>query len=290
MNGLTSLAVTKLDVLSAFAELPVCVALPAARRHRDERLPRAPERLPPRDARVRDAARLGGAARRARPTRRAARRRARATSRSSRTRSASRSAWSGPAPTASACSRRATLESVAAPALDARARLASPHDVRQPTQPPAPSRPASRDRRRPGEARRGPSRRVLATESSCRRRTRRTGSTSRRCRRASTPARNAWTGCPTAAPALNQAGRGGRRAAALRRRRLPRPRRSRARAVLVLRGGSLVARRSAARLERGAGRRRRRRTRRWSSRAALGPPGSPSGGARRSTLQRGRWR
>ena len=35
LNGITSLALTKLDVLSAFAELPVCVALPAARRHRD---------------------------------------------------------------------------------------------------------------------------------------------------------------------------------------------------------------------------------------------------------------
>ena len=30
LNGITSLALTKLDVLSAFAELPVCVALPAA--------------------------------------------------------------------------------------------------------------------------------------------------------------------------------------------------------------------------------------------------------------------
>ena len=34
LNGITSLALTKLDVLSAFDELQVCVALPAARRER----------------------------------------------------------------------------------------------------------------------------------------------------------------------------------------------------------------------------------------------------------------
>ena len=48
LNGITSLALTKLDVLSAFEELPVCVALPAPRRLRDGRVPGAPERLPPR--------------------------------------------------------------------------------------------------------------------------------------------------------------------------------------------------------------------------------------------------
>ncbi len=37
VNGMTSLALTKLDVLSDFAELPVCVALPAPRRLRDAR-------------------------------------------------------------------------------------------------------------------------------------------------------------------------------------------------------------------------------------------------------------
>ena len=60
LNGITSLALTKLDVLSAFAELPVCVALPAARRNRDRGVPRAPERLPPLRAGLRDAARAGG--------------------------------------------------------------------------------------------------------------------------------------------------------------------------------------------------------------------------------------
>ena len=64
LNGITSLALTKLDVLSTFDELQVCVALPPARRDGDARLPGAPERLPPRSAGVRDGAGLGGAARR----------------------------------------------------------------------------------------------------------------------------------------------------------------------------------------------------------------------------------
>ena len=59
VNGITSLALTKLDVLSAFAELPVCVALPPARRLGDAALPGAPERLPPRAAGLGDAAGLG---------------------------------------------------------------------------------------------------------------------------------------------------------------------------------------------------------------------------------------
>ena len=58
VNGITSLALTKLDVLSDFAELPVCVALPPARRLRDAALPGAPERLPPRRAGLGDAAGL----------------------------------------------------------------------------------------------------------------------------------------------------------------------------------------------------------------------------------------
>ena len=55
LNGITSIALTKLDVLSAFDELPVCVALRAARRDDDRRVPGAPERLPRRPAGVRDA-------------------------------------------------------------------------------------------------------------------------------------------------------------------------------------------------------------------------------------------
>ena len=64
VNGMTSLALTKLDVLSAFDELPVCVALPAARRLRDGAFPGAPVRLPPRRAGLGDAARLEPGARR----------------------------------------------------------------------------------------------------------------------------------------------------------------------------------------------------------------------------------
>ena len=66
LNGITSIALTKLDVLSAFDELPVCVALRAARRDDDRRVPRAPERLPRREAGVRDARGLGRSARRRR--------------------------------------------------------------------------------------------------------------------------------------------------------------------------------------------------------------------------------
>ena len=104
VNGITSLALTKLDVLSDFAELPVCVALPPARRLRDAALPGAPERLPPRRAGVGGAARAG----RSRSTTRARatscpRRRA-ATSSSSSASSRCRSSWSASAPRASACS------------------------------------------------------------------------------------------------------------------------------------------------------------------------------------------
>ena len=59
VNGIDQLALTKLDVLSHFAELPVCVRYRTPRRQRDARLPRAPERLPRRGAGVRDAARAG---------------------------------------------------------------------------------------------------------------------------------------------------------------------------------------------------------------------------------------
>ena len=67
VNGMTSLALTKLDVLSDFAELPVCVRYRLPRRLRDAPLPRPPERLPPRRARLGDAPRLARAARRRRP-------------------------------------------------------------------------------------------------------------------------------------------------------------------------------------------------------------------------------
>ena len=59
MNGLTSLALTKLDVLSSFSELPVCVRYRLRDGTETARLPGAPERLPPRRAGVRGARRLG---------------------------------------------------------------------------------------------------------------------------------------------------------------------------------------------------------------------------------------
>ena len=64
INGITSLALTKLDVLSAFAELPVCVGyrLPDGAETRE--FPGAPVRLPPRRAGLAGAPRLAGAARR----------------------------------------------------------------------------------------------------------------------------------------------------------------------------------------------------------------------------------
>ena len=55
VNGIDQLALTKLDVLSHFSELPGLRPLPHARRPRDPRLPGPPERLPRRRAGVRDA-------------------------------------------------------------------------------------------------------------------------------------------------------------------------------------------------------------------------------------------
>ena len=83
-TGITSLALTKLDVLSAFAEIPVCVALPAPGRHGDGGVPRPSERLPSRRARLRDAAGLARGARRGRRLATSSRRRHGATSSSSR--------------------------------------------------------------------------------------------------------------------------------------------------------------------------------------------------------------
>ena len=54
VNGITSLALTKLDVLSTFRRDPGVRSVPAPRRQRDRRLPGAPVRLPPLRARVRD--------------------------------------------------------------------------------------------------------------------------------------------------------------------------------------------------------------------------------------------
>ena len=64
VNGIDKLALTKLDVLSHFAELPVCMRYTLRGGERDARLPGAPERLPRGAAGLRDAARLGRAARR----------------------------------------------------------------------------------------------------------------------------------------------------------------------------------------------------------------------------------
>ena len=59
LNGITSIALTKLDVLSAFDELPVCTRYELPRRGDRRRVPGAPERLPRRAAGVRDAPRAG---------------------------------------------------------------------------------------------------------------------------------------------------------------------------------------------------------------------------------------
>ena len=63
VNGLTSLALTKLDVLSSFARLPVCTRYRLAGRDGDGGDPGSPDGLPPRPARVRDPARMERAAR-----------------------------------------------------------------------------------------------------------------------------------------------------------------------------------------------------------------------------------
>ena len=58
VNGITSLALTKLDVLSDFAELPVCVRYRLRDGSETPAFPGAPERLPPRHARLGDPAGL----------------------------------------------------------------------------------------------------------------------------------------------------------------------------------------------------------------------------------------
>ena len=66
VNGIDQLALTKLDVLSHFAELPVCVRYRTRDGSETRGLSRAPERLPRRGARVRDARGMERAARRLR--------------------------------------------------------------------------------------------------------------------------------------------------------------------------------------------------------------------------------
>ena len=162
VNGLTSLAVTKLDVLSAFAELPVCVRY---------RLPDGTEtdEFPAHQSDFHHASRYTRRCRAGRsrsttsarspscPPRRAP------TSRSSRTHSASRSAWSGPAPTASASSRPASSRASplrprrrAAPGGGARSSASRP-------QPPAPEQAREHDGRQAREARRRGHRRVRSS-------------------------------------------------------------------------------------------------------------------------------
>ena len=104
LNGITSIALTKLDVLSAFDELPVCTRYQLRDGTRDGRVPAAPERLPPLPARLRDARRLGRAARRRRATRRRPALRRVHRGRSSK----SRSRGSAPAPNARRCSYEAS--------------------------------------------------------------------------------------------------------------------------------------------------------------------------------------
>ena len=100
VNGITSLALTKLDVLSTFAELPVCVRyqLPdGARRTTSRRTSRTSTTADPSGRR----SRAGSAS----STVTACPRRRARTSGSSRRRSTSRSGSSVPAPGASPCSR-----------------------------------------------------------------------------------------------------------------------------------------------------------------------------------------
>ena len=59
VNGITSLALTKLDVLSAFAELPVCVRYRLRDGSETAALPGASVRLPPRPAGVETSCRAG---------------------------------------------------------------------------------------------------------------------------------------------------------------------------------------------------------------------------------------
>ena len=105
VNGMTSLALTKLDVLSAFDELPVCVRYRLRDGSETEHFPAHQSDFHHADAGVGDAARLVAAARRRGLARRAAGRRAARTSSSSHATSRCRSSSSVSAPRASASSR-----------------------------------------------------------------------------------------------------------------------------------------------------------------------------------------
>ena len=60
LSGMTQLALTKLDVLSGFGEVKLCVRLPRPRRRRAGQLPVPPDRVPRLPADLRVHARLGG--------------------------------------------------------------------------------------------------------------------------------------------------------------------------------------------------------------------------------------
>ena len=105
INGITTLALTKLDVLSTFAEIPVCVRYRLPDGTETTEFPRTSERLPSRRSRLRDAGWLARGARRGRRRERAARERLGDTSTSSRSTSTCRSASRGRGPSASECSR-----------------------------------------------------------------------------------------------------------------------------------------------------------------------------------------
>ena len=142
VNGITSLALTKLDVLSDFAEIPVCVRYALPDGTRDRRLPGPPVRLPPLPPGLGDAARLGAGARR----RRSCRPRPRPTSASSRTRSASRSRSSAPGRAARPCSRCSADASDAGAGRDAATRARRAPNAPPPARRGAVKHAAARDR------------------------------------------------------------------------------------------------------------------------------------------------
>ena len=106
LNGITSLALTKLDVLSAFDELQVCVRYRLPDGTETPELPGAPERLPPCRAGDGDRSGLGRAARRLRHRSTTCPRRPAPTCGWSSSPSTCRSGSSGREPRASRCSRR----------------------------------------------------------------------------------------------------------------------------------------------------------------------------------------
>ena len=101
INGLTSLAITKLDVLSGFEKIKVCTDLQRPRRRRVLRLPVPPVGPAPRPRRVHRARRLDRGHHRVPHARRTSRAPRRTTSRSSPSTSRCRSCSSASAPAAS---------------------------------------------------------------------------------------------------------------------------------------------------------------------------------------------